>query len=327
MAMRKRVTFILSLALSLGAALSLPVALGEFPEKPIQFVIPWAAGGGADIEGRMLAEEMSKILGVPVVPVNKSGAGGAVGYTYVKNAAPDGYTVVWNSTSILTVTNLGNVPFGHDAMDHIGRVEYQPLVFAVSSRAPWSDFNAFIEDCKANPSRFKVSNSGTGSATHLGALSLMSAAGCEVVHLPIGIQRRNGSVLSGEADAMVAPLTGAISLAKADRLKLLVTLSSGRNPVIPDVPAASEVGIDAEFDLFRGLSVPKGTPPEIKARLADAMARAAASDAFMKLAEDMGFTVAPMPVEAFEALLLLEDAKVRSIVLDAGLYQPDVAEN
>ncbi len=325
--MRKHVTIILSSALGLATVLSLPVALGDYPEKPIEFVIPWAAGGGADIEGRTLAEEMGKILGVPVVPVNKSGAGGAVGYTYVKNAAPDGYTVVWNSTSILTVTNLGNVPFGHGAMDHIGRVEYQPMVFAVSSGAPWSDFDAFIEDCRANPSRFKVSNSGTGSATHLGALLLMNAAGCEVVHLPIGIQRRNGSVLSGEADAMVAPLTGAISLAKADRLKLLVTLSSGRNPVIPDVPAAAEVGIDAEFDLFRGLSVPKDTPPDVKARLADAMERAAASDAFMDLAEDMGFTVAPMSVAAFEALLLIEDAKVKSIVLDAGLYQPDVAEN
>ena len=125
-------TIALSLTLGLAASLPIPAALGDFPEKPIEFVIPFAAGGGADIEGRTLAEEMSEILGVPVVPVNKSGAGGAVAYTYINNAAPDGYTVVWNSTSILTVTNLGNVPFGHDAMDHIGRVEYQPMVFAVS---------------------------------------------------------------------------------------------------------------------------------------------------------------------------------------------------
>ncbi len=317
--MRKHGTIILSLALGLTTVLPLPVALGEYPEKPIEFVIPWAAGGGADIEGRTLAEEMGKLLGVPVVPVNKSGAGGAVAYTSVKTAAPDGYTVVWNSTSILTVTNIGNVPFEHDAMDHIGRVEYQPMVFAVGSRAPWGDFNAFIEDCQANPSRFKVSNSGTGSATHLGALSLMSAAGCDVVHLPIGIQRRNGSVLSGEADAMVAPLTGAISLARADRLELLVTLSNDRNPVIPDVPSAAELGIDAGFDLFRGLSVPKNTPPAVKTRLADAMVRAAGSESFMELAEEVGFTVAPMPAEAFEALLLIEDAKVKAIVRDAGL--------
>ena len=319
--MREHVTITLTLALGLANMLVVSAAFGDFPEKPIEFVIPFAAGGGADIEGRTLAEEMSDILGVPVVPVNKAGAGGAVAYTYVKNAAPDGYTVVWNSSSILTVTNLGNVPFEHDAMDHIGRVEYQPMVFAVSSRAPWSDFNAFMDDCRANPSRFKVANSGTGSATHLGALSLMSASGCEVVHLPIGIQRRNGSVLSGEADAMMAPLTGAMNLAKANRLNLLVTLSSGRNPVIPDVPSASELGLEAEFDLFRGLSVPKNTPAEVKARLADAMAQAGTSEAFMDLASEVGFTIDPMRVEAFEALLLVEDARVKAIVRDAGLDQ------
>ncbi len=325
--MRKHISMVLSLALSLAAGFSAAVARGDFPEKPIEFVIPFAAGGGADIEGRMLAEEMSEILGVAVVPINKAGAGGAVAYTYVNNASPDGYTVIWNSTSILTVTNLGNVPFAHDALDHIGRVEYQPMVFAVSSRAPWNDFNAFVEDCRANPSKFKVSNSGTGSGTHLGALSLMGAVGCEVVHLPIGIQRRNGTVLSGEADAMVAPLTGAISLARANRFKLLVTLSSGRNPVIPDVPFAAELGVDVGFDLFRGLSVPSNTPLEIKAQLADAMVKAAASEAFLELAEEVGFTVDPMQVAAFEALLVIEDAKMKAIVRDAGLSPMGVVEN
>lgn len=315
--MRAVSAFYLCLTLSMLAPVS--GAFGQFPEKPIEFVIPFAAGGGADIEGRTLADEMSDILGVPVVPVNKAGAGGAVAYTYVSNAAPDGYTVVWNSSSILSVTNLGNVPFGHDAMDHIGRVEFQPMVFAVSSRAPWADFNAFVSDCRANPNQYKIANSGTGSATHLGALSLMSAAGCEVVHLPIGTQRRNGSVMSGEADAMLAPLTGAINLTNAGRLNLLVSLSGERNAVIPDVPFAAELGLDAEFDLFRGLSVPDNTPDEIKARLADAMVQAGASEAFTELAADVGFTVTPLTVEDFETLLAAEDARVKSIVREAGL--------
>lgn len=317
----------ITLSLALSVLLPISTALSQFPDKPIEFVIPFAAGGGADIEGRTLADEMSDILGVPVVPVNKAGAGGAVAYTYVKNAAPDGYTVVWSSSSILTVTNLGNVPFEYDAMDHIGRVEYQPMVFAVSSRASWSDFTAFMEDCRANPNRFKVANSGTGSATHLGALSLMSAAGCEVVHLPIGIQRRNGSVMSSEADAMMAPLTGAISLTNAGRLRLLVSLSGNRNPVIPDVPSATELGLDAEFDLFRGLSVPDNTPEEIKAQLADAMVAAGASTAFMDLAAEVGFTVDPMTGGDFEALLSIEDARVKAIVRDAGLDPSDVVGN
>jgi tripartite-type tricarboxylate transporter receptor subunit TctC len=325
--MRKHISIALSLALSIAAGFSAAVARGDFPEKPIEFVIPFAAGGGADIEGRMLAGEMSEILGVPVVPVNRPGAGGAVAYTHVKNAAPDGYTLVWNSNSILTVTNLGNVPFAHDALDHIGRVEYQPMVFAVSSRSPWSSFDEFVTDCKTNPSQYKVANSGSGSATHLGALSLMNAVGCEVVHLPIGTQRRNATLLSGEADAMVAPLTGAINLAKANRFTLLVTLSGSRNTIIPDVPFAAELGVDSEFDLFRGLSVPKDTAPEIKTLLADSMIRAARSSAFMELAEEVGFTVDPIPVDAFEALLQIENARVQMIVQNAGLGESGAVGN
>ncbi|MEN8196959.1 MAG: tripartite tricarboxylate transporter substrate binding protein, partial [Pseudomonadota bacterium] len=161
-----------------------------FPEKPIQFVIPFGAGGGADIEGRVLAKEMSKILGVPVVPVNKPGAGGAVAYTYVKNAKPDGYTVAWNSTSVLTTTNIGNVPFKHSALAHIGRVEYQPMPFAVRADAPWKTFKAFVAACKAKPGTLKVANSGSGSATHLAAIAIQNAIGCKVIHLPVGIKRR-----------------------------------------------------------------------------------------------------------------------------------------
>ena len=300
------------------AALAMTVAVAEYPERAIEFVIPFDAGGGADIEGRLLAGEMSDLLGVPVVPVNKPGAGGAVAYTYVNNASPDGYTVMWNSTSILTITNLGNVPFRHDAMDHIGRVEYQPLVFAVNGNSAWEDFASFAATC-AGGATPRIANSGTGSGTHLGAVSMMNDIGCEAVHLPIGTRRRNATVLSGEADAMVAPLTGALNLAKAGRLKLLATLSAERNTIIPDVPTATELGVDVELDLFRGLSVPKGTPADIKARLAEAMTEAATSDAFMKLAGEVGFTVAPLPTAAFEALLATEDAKVKAIIETAGL--------
>lgn len=305
------------LALSVGSM----SAVAEFPDKPIEFVIPFGAGGGADIEGRLLAKEMSKILGVQIVPINKPGAGGAVTYTYIKNAKPDGYKIGWNSTSILTTTNIGNVPFMHDAMDHIGRVEWQPMVFAVKGDAKWKDFKSFAADCKANPDKFKVSNSGTGSATHLAAIALANATGCKVVHLPVGIKRRNASVLSGEAHAMAAPLTGAVRLNKAGKMRILAVISAKRNPAIADVPTAKEVGFDAQLDLFRGLSVPKGTPDSIKKKLGDAMAKAAKSKAFMALAKKKGFTVDPIMSAEFSKLLAAEDKRVKGIMKSAGLYQ------
>jgi len=307
-------------AAAAAAILAMPVAAQSI-DGPIEFVIPFGAGGGADIEGRLLAEEMSKVLGVPVVPVNKPGAGGAVTYTYVKNAKPDGRTIAWNSTSILTTTNIGNVNFDHSALDHIGQVEYQPMPFAVRADSPWKSVKDFQAACKKNPGKYKIANSTTGSATHIAAIAVANALGCDVIHLPAGIKRRNATVLSGEADAMIAPLTGAIKLAKAGKIRLLAIPSPKRNPVIPDVPTMKELGFDADILLFRGLSTPKGTPQATKAKLADAMTKAAHSKTFMDFAAKNGFTVETLSVDDFEKVLQAEDEKVKGIMKAAGLYQ------
>ncbi|CCQ75122.1 tripartite tricarboxylate transporter substrate binding protein [Magnetospira sp. QH-2] len=316
-----RRSMMLASAVAVAATAFAGMARAEFPDKPIQFIIPFGAGGSADIEGRLLAQEMGKVLGVPVVPVNKPGGGGAVTYTYVKNAKPDGYTVAWNSTSILTSTNIGNVPFKHDALDHLGQVEYQPMPFAVKADAPWKTLQEFADYCKANPGKIKIANSGTGSATHIASLAMVNAMGCEAIHLPVGVKRRNATVLSGEAHAANGPVTASLNLAKANKIRLLAVPSSKRNAVIPDVPTAKELGFDADIDLFRGLSVPKGTPLEIKAKLANAMIMAAKSEPFMGLAKKKGFTVAPMALDEFNAMLKREDAKVKDIMIKAGLYQ------
>jgi len=296
-------------------------ASAGFPDRPIEFIIPFGAGGGADIEGRLLAKEMSNILGVPLTPINKPGAGGAITYTYIVNSKPDGYTIGWNSTSVLTTTNLGNTDFDYDAMDHIGRVEYQPQPFVVKADSNWKSFQDFVNDCRSNPNTYKIANSGTGSATHIAAIAIMNAINCKVIHLPKGIKGRNASVLSGEADAMVAPLTGAIRLSKAGKLRILAVPTSKRNMVIPDVPTMGELGYDAELDLFRGLSVAPGTPQSIKDKLFDAMSKAAKSKAFMGLAKKKGFTVDPMGPKAFTTLLSNEDNKVKNIFKGAGLYK------
>ncbi len=309
-------------AVALGVAAAATPALA-FPDKPIEFVIPFGAGGGADIEGRLLAKEMSKVLGVPVTPVNRPGGGGAVTYTHIKNSKPDGYTIGWNSTSVLTTTNLGNTDFGYEAMDHVGRVEFQPQPFAVRADAPWKDFGEFVSACKAAPGTLKVANAGTGSSTHTAAIMLMNAAGCDVIHLPKGIKGRNKSVLNGEAHAMIAPLTGAVNLTNAGKLRLLVMPSDKRSEIFPDVPTAKELGFNASLDLFRGLSVPPGTPDEIKDVLADAMTKAANSPAFLELAKQKGFTVAPMGHEDFTKMLAEEDAKVKEIFASAGLLKPN----
>jgi len=262
-------------------------------------------------------------LGCPSA-VNKVGGGGAVTYTHVKNAAPDGYTIAWNSTSILSTTNIGNVNFKYSALDHLGRVEYQPMPIAVRADSKWKTLTDFVRDCKKAPGTLKIANSGTGGATHLAAIAIENAIDCKVIHLPVGIKRRNATLLSGEAEAMVAPLTGAFNLNKAGKIRLLGVPSAKRNAKVPDVPTTGELGYKADIELFRGLSVPKGTPDTIKAILSDAMVKAAKSKAFMGLSDKKGFTVEPLGTADFEALLVKENAKVQAIMESAGLYQSKV---
>lgn len=296
------------------------VARAEFPEKPIEFVIPFGAGGSADIEGRLLANNMGKVLGVPVVPVNKIGGGGAVTYTYLKNAKPDGYTIAWSSTSILTSADIGNMPFDHSALDHLGQVEFQPMIVSVKGDSQWKTFKEFADYCKANPGKLKIANSGTGSATHIAAVAVENAMGCKVIHLPVGIKRRNATVLSGEADAAVGPLTATLRLAKAGKLRMLAAPSAERNPVVPDLPTMNELGYEADLDLFRSLSVPKGTPEAVIAKLTDAMVKAANSRPFQDLAKKNGFTVKPVTGAAFNERLVKDGAVVTSIMKSAGIY-------
>ena len=306
-------------AAAAGLVIASPAAAQDYPTRAIEFVIPFGAGGGADIEGRVLATEMENILGVPVTPVNKPGGGGAITYAYVKNSEPDGYTIAWSSSSVLTATNLGNTDFGYDAMDHIGQVEYQPQPFVVRAEDRWQTFQEFVDDCQASPDGFTVANSGTGSATHAAAVALMDAVGCSVVHLPKDVTERNKALLNGEADAMLAPLGGALNLAAAGKFRILVIPSAKRNERIPDVPTAAELGYEAELDLFRSLSVAKGTPDEIQTALAEAMVEAANSEAFKKLADEQGFTVETLGPEEFAERLAAEDARVKAIFESAGL--------
>lgn len=309
------------LAAVFGFSVQPQLAFADFPEKSIEFIIPFGAGGGADIEGRLLAKEMSKILGVPVVAINKPGAGGAVTYTHVKNAKPDGYTIAWNSTSVLTTTNIGNVPFDYKALDHIGRVHFQPLVMAVNSNSKWKTAKSFVSDCKKKPETLKIGHSGTGSTTHLTAVIFTKMTECKAILVPLGVKRRNPALLSGEVDAMAAPLTGAVGLWKAGKFRIITHLTGKRNQTIADVPTMKEIGHDISFDHFRGLSVPKGTPADVKAKLTEAMTKAARSAAFMKLAKTKGFTVDPSGPAEFDKMLAVRNEIVTDIMKSSGIYR------
>jgi tripartite-type tricarboxylate transporter receptor subunit TctC len=319
--MKKRILPSVITALVLFIALAIHPAKAAYPEKAIEMIIHMGAGSGPDIEGRVFAAEFSKILGKPVVPINKPGGGGAVAYTMVKNSSPDGYTIAWNSMSILTCTNIGNVPFDYDALDQIGQIMSQPMFFAVRGDAKWKTIQDFVTDAKKRPGTLKVGNAATGSSVHLASLALAQYAGIDVIHIPLGSVRQITALLAGEIDGCFTVSSHVIDLIKSKKLRLLLSTGAKRNPVYPDVPTMKEAGYEVELELFRGISVPKGTPPEVKAKLEDAMMKVAETEAMKNLSAKTGLEIDTKNAAAFEKYLATADKKIKEILKKAGLYR------
>lgn len=291
----------------------------SFPAKPIELIIPFGAGGSADIEGRIIAKAAEKILGVPVVPVNKPGAGGALAYTHVRNAAPDGHTVAWNSTSLLTVTNLGNVDFAWDALEPVARVSIQAMPLVVRADAPWQTFQDFLAHARSNPGKVRIGNAGHGSGTHFAALAMTETAKITVIHAPLGSGKRIPSLLRGEVEMISVPTPEVVSHVKAGEVRIMAVPSEEPDPSFPGVPTLRQAGVAMAMELFRGFSVPKGTPPAVVARLAEAFQKAAQDDTFRSAGVNGGYVVAVQGPAEFRTYLAEHDARIADLVKKAGL--------
>lgn len=313
--------FAVMAAFVLVFGLAIQPASAQYPTKAVEMIIHMAAGSSPDIEGRVFAAEFSKVLGKPIVPMNKPGGGGAVAYTNLKNAAPDGYTIAWNSMGILTSTNIGNVPFDYSAFDHIGQVMTQPMIIAVRADAKWKTMKDFIADAKANPGKFKFANGGTGSSTHLVAEAVTQYAGITVNHMPMGMVRQTTGLLSGEVDLNSTVSSQVIDLVKAGKVRVLLSTGDKRMDTFPEVPTMKELGYDVALELFRGLSVPKGTPADIKTKLYDGMMKVSTTKALKDLGEKTGLAIVTKNSVDFTNYLAKTDGQIKDILKKAGLYR------
>ena len=318
----KRKKFILftvaMLTLVLGSGL---VWAKDYPSKPINFLIPFGAGGSADLMGRALATGAEKFLGQPIVPINRPGAGGGIMYTALKSAAADGYTVGWNSTSVCTCTNIGNVPFKYDAFDYVCRIGFTGMPIAVRTDSPWKTFQELVDYAKKNPGKIKIGNAGTGSGTHLTAVLMEKIVGLRVIHVPLGAKRRVPSLLGKEVEAICVPLPEAAPQVKAGQVRILAMSTAERDPAFKDVPTMKELGYDAVMELFRGISVPKGTPAGVIEKLEDAFRKGSQDPGFIKIAKQKGFNISFMGKAEFEQYIKVQNENVAKAMKMGGLVK------
>jgi len=304
--------------LAMGAGLAWGA---EYPSKPVNFLIPFGAGGSADIMGRVLSSGAEKVLGQPIVPINRPGAGGGIMYSALHAAAPDGYTLGWNSTSILTTTDIGNVPFKYTDFDNFCRIGFTSMPIAVRADSPWKTFQEFVDYAKKNPGKIKIGNAGTGSGTHLTAVLMAKVVGIKVIHVPLGAGRRIASLLGGEVQAICVPLPEAAPQAHSGQVRILAMSTENRDPAFPDVPTMVELGYQAVMELFRGVSAPKGTSAAIIGKLENAFKKGSESQDFVNIAKKNGFNIGFMGKKEFDEYLVVQNKNVLEALKVSGLMK------
>jgi len=306
-----------ALTLVVVSVMAAPAA--DFPDKPLELTVLFGAGSAADLLARKLAESAGKDLGQPVAVVNRTGAGGALGYTHVKSQSPDGYALVWNSNSISTAYHAGNMKIDYTAFAGVAALTSEPVSLAVKADAPWKDIREFLAHAKANPGQVRIGNSGRGSFTHLMAVALENRAGLKVVHVPFGRELAVTTVLGDKIEASVQLPAEIMTQVTGRQVRVLAITGDTRLASLPDVPTLKESGIDLTMALWRGVAVPKGTPEAVIARLQRAFTQAAQSAEFREFATRMGAVVEIRDARDFDAFMAKDDREIASLMEQIGL--------
>lgn len=292
-----------------------------FPEKAMDLTILFGAGGAADVIGRKLADGAAKELGEPIVANVRTGGGGAVGYQYVLGQKPDGYNMVWNSTSICVTYHQGNMPADQDysAFRGVAGLTEEASAIAVKADAPWKNLEEFVAYAKANPGKATVANSGVGSFNHLTAAAIEDALGVEFKHIPLDSKESVTALLGGRVDAMVNMAFDAIPQVQAGEMRALGIVGTKRIDAMPDVPTMKEQGYDVDLLMWRGIAVPKDTPDEVVLKLQDAFMNSANSAEFKEFAKKYSLTVVPTTGAEFDAYMAEQDKMIAELMDKIGL--------
>jgi tripartite-type tricarboxylate transporter receptor subunit TctC len=306
-------------AISVVLAMTAPAWGQAFPTKPPELTVLFGAGSAADLLARKLAESAGKDLGQPVPVVNRTGAGGAVGYTYVKGQAADGYALVWNSNSISTAYHAGNMKFDHTAFSGVAQLTSEPVSLAVKADAPWKNIREFLAHAKAQPGQVRIGNSGRGSFTHLLAVALENRAGVRFTHVPFGRELAVTTVLGDKIEASVQLPAEIMTQVTGGQVRVLAISGEQRLPSLPEVPTLKESGIDLTMSLWRGVAVPKGTPEAVISRLERAFVGAARSPEFREFASRMGAAVEIREARDFDRFIAQDDREIAALMEQIGL--------
>jgi tripartite-type tricarboxylate transporter receptor subunit TctC len=299
-------------------------AADGYPEKPIRFVVPYAAGGTTDLLSRAIAQRLAEALGQAVVPDNRPGAGGNLGADIVAKSPPDGYTLLMAPVSpmAINVTLYGNKMSFNPEKDFapVTLVAKVPLVLVVHPSVPVKNLPELIALAKAKPGRLNYGSAGNGSSNHLVGEMLKTAAGIDLVHIPY---RGGGpgmmALVAGQIDLLVGQVPTVQAMVNAGRLRAIAVSGATRSPALPEVPTMSESGLPG-FDAtaWYSIVVPTGTPKPIISRLHAELVKILKSPDIRERLVSEGADVETSTPEELAAFVRSEIAKWSKAVRDSG---------
>jgi tripartite-type tricarboxylate transporter receptor subunit TctC len=276
-----------------------------YPSRPLTMIVPFPPGGVADIVGRPLASVMEKTLKQPVLVVNRTGAGGALGIREAARAAPDGYTVLMglSSISIFPVADRVNgKPPSYEMKDFapIALVTADPTVLVVRADSPYKSVKDFVDAAKANPGKINYSSSGVYGTLHVAMEIFANAAGIKLFHVPYG---GGGpavtALLGGQVQALASGPAAAVGQIRGGKMRALASWSDKRLEMLPELPTFKELGYDAEFYIWSAVFAPAATPATIQSRLREAVRAAATSAEFKNAMEKVSTPVSYLDAPEF----------------------------
>ncbi|OZI54387.1 Bug family tripartite tricarboxylate transporter substrate binding protein [Bordetella genomosp. 4] len=242
-------------------------ALAAWPERPVTMVVPFPPGGPTDLVARVLAKQLSEQTGQTFVVENKGGANGNIGMQYAAGAKPDGYTVLYNTSSIALSPNLyRNLAFDPiKDFDAVSSTAVIPLVLLTHPSVPVHNVKEFVDYAKSHPGKLSYASAGAGNVTHLGALLFLRSVDIEAAHIPYrGSAPAMTDLVGGQVQFMTNTLNDSLGFIREGKLRALAVSSRTRSPQLPDTPTLAETVVpDFEMGAWQGIVVPAGTPAEI----------------------------------------------------------------